>query len=218
MELNPALCNILEGCGLARLVGRGDTIKMTKSDFLKEHKNLVRILTKGTKKQRMKEAQEQIQEAHNYGLNSILGGGNVWTDAVKDWNSAQFFHRDLYAVPKKASYAYDEVVEIMNDLKKKSKKTNDQYDITTETIQSNLKKVKQILTHTDEWFDTKNPDTRRMLYEKMYFYDDPKNQNKGTLKEAIDYFKANISTLGKKVLRGYKAFVSKKKLPSAWIA
>jgi hypothetical protein len=137
MELNPALYNILEGCGLTRLVGKGkhselakhlmlkrmattvgkdflkdwhaiqampdgvekdnliafygpyaqrmldeltkhsgkverrfhgygDTIKMTKSDFLKEHKNLVHILTKGTKKQRMKEAQEQIKEVQSY--------------------------------------------------------------------------------------------------------------------------------------------------------
>jgi hypothetical protein len=137
MDLNPALVNILEGCGLARLAGKGkhselakhtmslnmfkkvsadflrdwkavvampegeerdrliklydpyaqkihedlmkhrgkverrfegygDTIKMTKSDFLKEHKNLVRILTKGTKKQQLREAQEQVKEVQSY--------------------------------------------------------------------------------------------------------------------------------------------------------
>lgn len=41
-------------------------VSMTKSAFLKEHKNLIPILRHGTKKQRMKEADDQASELNQY--------------------------------------------------------------------------------------------------------------------------------------------------------
>lgn len=41
---------------------KSSIIKMTKSAFVKEHKNLVSILRHGTKKQLLKEAKDQAKE------------------------------------------------------------------------------------------------------------------------------------------------------------
>jgi len=42
-----------------------------------------------------------------------------WAEAVKEWNSIQFFKEDLYGIPKKGGQYYDDVKEIMDSSKYK---------------------------------------------------------------------------------------------------
>jgi uncharacterized protein YqgQ len=58
---------VLEGLNEEEELGEGQSIiKMKKKDFIKEHKELIPILEKGTKKQRMKEGMKQEKELKEY--------------------------------------------------------------------------------------------------------------------------------------------------------
>jgi hypothetical protein len=54
--------------------GSGKVIKMPKVKFVKEHKKLIGILTKGTKAQRLKEAKEQMKELKGKGYKFVREG------------------------------------------------------------------------------------------------------------------------------------------------
>jgi hypothetical protein len=42
------------------------TVKMAKADFVKEHRHLVKVLKRGSKSQRIKEAKSQARELKKY--------------------------------------------------------------------------------------------------------------------------------------------------------
>jgi hypothetical protein len=58
----------------------------------------------------------------------MVGAGNAWTDALKEWNAAQDFAGELYAIPRKGSEQMAEVREVLAANKKGPQKKKSDLD------------------------------------------------------------------------------------------
>jgi hypothetical protein len=79
-------------------------ISLTKHDFVKEHKKLVKLLEVGDKLER--EAKDQQAE-----LDKVTGGGKrmTWIQALNQWNKGN----KKWYIPKKGTKEYDAVKALM---------------------------------------------------------------------------------------------------------
>jgi hypothetical protein len=79
-------------------------ISLTKHDFVKEHKNLIKLLEIGDKLEH--EAKDQQAE-----LNMVTGSGKrkTWIQALNEWNKGN----DKWYIPKKGSKEYDAIKALM---------------------------------------------------------------------------------------------------------
>jgi len=78
------LLPVLEGLDEEMEIGEGQNIIMKKKDLIKEHKELIPILEKGTKKQRMKEGLKQEKELRKIKMGKGFKYHGIYIKPVED--------------------------------------------------------------------------------------------------------------------------------------